>query len=824
MLYRVVVATISSEKQIITTLKLSFISSIAVSAIGIVQKLGVGPVVAFLNTYYPTANLYPEGGVVISATDQRITSTLGSFSGLAGYLCFTLILALTCYTTKKRGNISQLLLLATLLLDSAALFLTGTFAAFFGLAIGAVVIFLISRRVPKTIIFTLVVAVPLAIIFHSFISDRFTEWLGGGSTGQSLLPTYSERIRLWKDIFLPAIGQHIVFGSGPAPAVSQLWISEESQYIALLLRGGLFYLCSYLLLLGIAMASCWRLIKDKPESASRMVALALLAILIAMSFMNVSEVYFTYVGGTQTIWMLLAIVVARGQCEEPGQPAALGRPVPRTKDSVDPRRKAKVKALSFSNHADSMRVDGPPGKAAGDAAIRDDKVASGDSGLKMDRRDGRLHLAGVKRLLDWSFVKDSAVVGMGSTLARFLGLLFTILLAHFLTSDDFGFYRYLITLVGIVTFVGTASPASIARFIAVNSRNRQAQDRYFTNSIFGLAVLLVIALLISIPILWHLHALNFGTISCIIGLTAFYGYLAIVRGLGEAWKMSLTYILSNVALIVALLTVIVFLRLHTATVAVAIFGLTDLVPILLLECIRPMRLRFHLSLVSPAVLLELARFALPIVIATGAYTIWSGLDMLLVQNLIPHAAGSYAVAKTVAGAFLFVPAAIAMVLMPRVAVLTKERGKRYCAGASLVAFLVSLAGLVIVYAWGHQLIAFAFGQRYKDAYLPLLVQIVGMAFYSVYAVLEGFAIGRGRPMLAAQALLVALACSGATVFWLTPRLGTLGASLSFTIGAALGTSYMLFTCWFFFRGDERCVPIMAPTGEFQSGSKPVEST
>jgi O-antigen/teichoic acid export membrane protein len=130
--------------------------------------------------------------------------------------------------------------------------------------------------------------------------------------------------------------------------------------------------------------------------------------------------------------------------------------------------------------------------------------------------------------------------------------------------------------------------------------------------------------------------------------------------------MSLTYILSNVALIVALLTVIMFLRLRTATAAVAIFDLTDIVPILLLECIRPLRLRFHLSLVSLVVLLESARFALPVVITTDAYTIWSGLDMLLVQNLIPHTAGSYAAAKTIAGAFLVVPAALALVFRKEV--------------------------------------------------------------------------------------------------------------------------------------------------------------
>ncbi len=747
MLYRIVVATVSTKEQITTIFKLSFVSSILVSIIGIMQKVGVAPVTSFLNAYYPQPNLYPHGGVYIPIAAIRITSTLESYSGLAAYLCFTLILALTCYTVLQGKKICPLFLIVTMLIDSAALFLTGTFSAFLGLAIGAVIIFLILRRVPRLLIVVVAGFALFALLFPAFIIDRVQEWLGGGSS-QALLPTFAARITLWERIFLPAIGQHIVFGSGPSPLVSQLWISEESQYIALLLRGGIFYLFSYLVLIGAALLICWRLIKQGRERPGQLAAIALFAILIAMSCMNVSAVYFTYAGGTQTIWTLLAVVVAAGQFGSPRM------------------------------------------------QVIDRRIA------EEQRRTTRwLSMVRLRRLLDWRFVKDSAVVGLGSTSARLLGLLFTTLLAHYLTPGDFGLYRYLITLASIVTFVATASPASIARFIAAHPQDEQAQDLYFTNSVLGLALLMLVSLLISIPVLFYLHALNAGTVACIIGMTAFYGYLAIVRGQNDAWKMGLAYVLSNVALVAALFLLIDLFKLRTASTAAAIYGLTDLVPIVLLELIRPMKLRFQLRLVSGRTLLELARFALPILIATGAYTLWSGLDMLLVQNLVPSAAGDYAVAKTVSGAFVFVPAAISMVLMPHVAALDPKKSKRYCVGAALIALLISIGGLAVIMLWGHALIALAFGQRYDHAYLPLIILIVGMSFYAVYAILEGFVIGHGRPGLSVLGLSAALGSTALTGFWLTAQLGALGASLAFTLGAVLGTAILLVSVWRFLYGD-----------------------
>lgn len=798
-LYRIVVATISSDGHIKKILELSFIVSIIVSVIGILEKF-VSPVRTFIVANYPPMSQ----SATVSDTELRIASTLQHFSGLGAYLTFTLILALTCYTVQGQMKISRQLLAATFLFDSIALVLTGTLAAWIGLAVGVAAVFLLIRRIPKTLIFVLIGITLAVIIFQPFIADRLNFQFGSGNA-QGLIPeSLAFRIMLWRQIFLPAIAQNLLFGAGPAPTALNSWPAEESQYFFVLLRGGLPYFISYLFLIGTIIAVCWREIKSKHDDASRPVAIALIAIIISISVMNFSGEYFTYVGGTQTIWTLLAIAVASWQLK---QLALSTTSVSTVRRNIDNWQEATNKLLA------NMRRTAPantPDEHSMESFLTKDIYWSGSYSLISSYVAQEMsapvptsqQLIRLKRLLDWRFVKDSIIVGLGSTLSRVLGLLFSTVLAHFLIPDEFGYVRYAITLAGILTIVVSNSPVSITRFLAANPNDEKASDRYFTNGLVGFGIVLVATLLIAVPLLMLMHALDFGTISCVIGLAGFYCYLAIVRGLNSAWKMSLTYVLNNVVLLVVLVAVFEFFNIRTTEAALVIYGLSNLAP-LALELFRPINLRFHPRLISGRTLLELGRFAVPMVISSGAFAIWAGVDLIFVQNFSPHQSGSYAAAKTLAQAFIFIPAAISMVLMPRVAALDRDKGKRYVFGGALVSLLVSLFGLALIYVDGPKIIAVIFGSRYSDAYFPLLVLSVGMCILSVYTIIEGFIIGRGRPKLTAEALLVAMTSTVVSGFWLVSWLGALGASMAFAVGASFGLAVMLYKTWNFLQEEKQ---------------------
>lgn len=799
-LYRVIVAVISSEVEVRILISLTFLASIAVSVIGILQKLNFGPVRAFLEANYPT----PSQGYLIPDVNQRITSTLQHYSGLGAYLSFSIITALAFYSSRHHIKISSVLLLTTILVDSLALLLTGTIAAWIGLVIGSLVVVLRSGRLSVTVaLISLAGLAGAVLLFQPFIVARLDEQLGAGAAQGVFPQSIAFRLQLWDQIYLPAIGQHLVFGSGPTPSTTNSWTAEESFYLFLLLRGGIIYFLSYVLLLGIALVTCRKESKRKKvekkegkETIFQTVAGATFGILVAITVMNIVGEYFTYAGGTQLIWTFLAIVIAGKQLAN--APAETLLPPTDYKVWVHPQTPAP---LLDGQDGQASRALPPVGVGA--SASLSYKYLTPSFQLAVAGLPAYGRLKNIAALLDWHFVKESVLVGFGSTLARVLGLVFAVVLARFLTPSDFGYVRYALTIVGIITIASAAAPASISRFMAAHRHDPDLRDRYYASGQAGIALLLGLSLLVGLPVLAALRALDIGTLICIIGLTSFANYFALVRGLGNVWKMSLSYILTNVLMLLAAFLVLGLLGIKSAEAALVIYGLANQAPGLILELLKPEKIFFRAGLVSKKLMLELGRFAWPLILTSGAYTIWFGADLLLVESFTPQSTAAYAAAKTLSGAFIFIPTAITMVLMPRAASQDLSESKRYCRGALLVTLALSLVGALIVAAGGPGLIGLTFGPGYSQAYLPLLVLSIGMTFYALSIVLEGFIVGHGRPGLSFQSMLAAMLTTVANGFWLVQVFGSLGASLAFTAGAVMGLAVMAVNTFLFLRKSER---------------------
>lgn len=435
LLYRIVVATISSERQIKLVLELSFIASIIVSIIGILEKV-IPAFRILIEMYYPPVKF----GYVIPEFEVRVGSTLAFYSGLAAYLVFIIIVALTCYTSGKRLGIHPLLLITTILLSSITLVLTGTFAAWIGLAVGAVAVLILMRRVPKLVFFIPLGIALAAILFQPFLSARLDQQFGVGAA-QGLLPqSLAFRIQLWENLFLPAIGQHLLFGSGPAPAVLNSWPAEESQYLLLLLRGGLAYFFSYLLLIGAAAIIGWRQIKNKSGDASHVVAVSLIVILITMSVMNVSGEYFTYVGGTQVLWTLLAIAVASRQFKTQDAPAVV-------EQSTYVRKRWRGKTLHQPLNEATEIISGKP--AHGLLTRKELPLSSMPRAIRVYQNivlpERPRSTSKLRRIIN-----NTIISFLGQAINWTSTLLLTIAYGHFLGAFKFGELYFAVAFVGLV--------------------------------------------------------------------------------------------------------------------------------------------------------------------------------------------------------------------------------------------------------------------------------------------------------------------------------------------------------------------------------------
>ena len=94
-----------------------------------------------------------------------------------------------------------------------------------------------------------------------------------------------------------------------------------------------------------------------------------------------------------------------------------------------------------------------------------------------------------------SYLSLSAVSGIGQVLARVLGVLFSVVVARAFGPADFGVVRYAIGVAGITSIVVGPLPTMLSRYLATYRNEAREVDRYFTNGMVLIAVILLFTLL-----------------------------------------------------------------------------------------------------------------------------------------------------------------------------------------------------------------------------------------------------------------------------------------------------------------------------------------
>jgi O-antigen/teichoic acid export membrane protein len=396
------------------------------------------------------------------------------------------------------------------------------------------------------------------------------------------------------------------------------------------------------------------------------------------------------------------------------------------------------------------------------------------------------------------YLRQSAISGIGSVVARILGVLFSVVIARAYGPANFGLVRYAISVAGLAAIIVGPLPTMLSRYLATYRDDRVEVDRYFTNG------LLLIILMLALTLLgtgWYLRGeqpeVILGTLLVVCGLAAFNTYTELCRGLDNIPRMSLYYVAANFIQLLAIIACVWGLGIRSVGVALAIDGLSTVVPIALFEVHARSPVRWRPQLVTLAIARQLSRFSVPLVIAHAAYTIWLNFDLLLVeQRLGPQNAGIYSVAKTPVLVFLFVPYAVTAVAL-RYFARGSMRDAHRSLLISLVASGVTSEGLVLgFWAGSGPLVHMVFGQRYSAAADPLVILAAGMTLYTMYLVFETWVVARGYPWLHAVTMVLTMVVSTVAELALLPRWGLQGVALGFTLGIAAGMLALGTLCGF----------------------------
>ena len=275
------------------------------ACVAILQWVDYGPVWRILLTYYKSPHLYMN----VQGQYDRATGLLANWHGLSVSYAMAMVLGLNLVRGERHLALRRLLVVS-LGLVAVGLLATQTFVAFGSLlGVGLFLLWQSLRRRRYRLrvwhaLAPLGVVVGAAATLPILFPERYT--FGG------LVPA-SGYFRLYQWFFLlgPVIREHWLLGYGPfLPAVqvapgARLVLSDDSQVISLLLRGGVVALTGWLLLVAATTRHLTLLrLRISTKSAVLDTAFGSTLILAAASLL---QSFFNYTGVLEFYWVLLAM-------------------------------------------------------------------------------------------------------------------------------------------------------------------------------------------------------------------------------------------------------------------------------------------------------------------------------------------------------------------------------------------------------------------------------------------------------------------------------------------------------------------------------------
>ncbi len=297
--YVIVRATITTREQAMRCLVLSMISAAIVSAIAILQSLGLFGVPALL------AKFYAPLGVTAVLTNGRGSSLLGLPAAVADLAILNLVIAIAMIA---RGHPRRLWLGGLAALFAFSVLAAAEFSTVIALlvALGAVVALTKSGKI-------VAYGIPVALLGGVLLWPVIEIRLSGFHSASGLPISWITRLRNLQTYFWPTLFSDFnwIFGVRPSARVvapnqqyGYVWI--ESGYTWLLWGGGIPLLASYFGFGGAVIRKGWAFARR--ADAAGIAGTAVAAALCAQMFSMILDPHLTYRGAGDAVFLILALV------------------------------------------------------------------------------------------------------------------------------------------------------------------------------------------------------------------------------------------------------------------------------------------------------------------------------------------------------------------------------------------------------------------------------------------------------------------------------------------------------------------------------------
>lgn len=388
---------------------------------------------------------------------------------------------------------------------------------------------------------------------------------------------------------------------------------------------------------------------------------------------------------------------------------------------------------------------------------------------------------------DWSLVKGSALIAVGTVISRALAMLFWLLMAQALTPSDYGMIQYLITVAGLVAILTQPFGQHVfARYIAKYRAEPDQLRIYLGNSWLVLGLLALITAIVATPVLLFVGQLNLAMIALFFGVTAFYTYWGVASGYESAARLTVAFLACNLVQLVVAFVVVRLLHITSPMVMTIVYALSYLIPVLVIQLVWPLPIMLHALRPNPEALKNLLAFFGPMLISHLGYILYASLPILLLETFSgPAAVGVFALATTFTVIFEIIDQSIATLFMPRAAAMTaQERGRQFrtIVSAMLVVNLVMLVGYLAVVDLA---IATFFGAEYVAPFGTYLVLAIASVINGVHRMITAKLVGGGEVRFEAGLRIVSVVVTAICGWLLIPTLAEVGAAYAVLAGSVM---------------------------------------
>ena len=740
--YYVFSRTQLTDRSLRAILNCALLAGVLVCVIASAELANVPGVRSFIQAYYPAPAL----------ASYRPSSTLGHYSAVGAFGLLTYIVALALATTRSL-LFPRWWLTVCMGAGALGIIVSETWAPLATLPVATIIILLYGRRVPRELVITIACGVLALAVLLPVLNTRFEQQHVVTAQGFVVPESMQTRIRYWNEFIIPALSDHLWYGTGtviPSSVPDRLTVFVDNEYLWAGFRAGVpgiaLLVAMLVVITGVGWAQRSNLNRLRSAIGAASVATAVMLLLL-----GATAQYITFAGLSQEIAMLVGVMAG-----------LISQARPHTAPVV----------VIASREPRWIAVPRPF-----EPALVELRRLTPESGL----------------------LRSSAVVFVGFAAARALGFLFSVAAARILAPPEYGRLTYALAVITIASVFISVAPFGLSRFLARNQNDRSVQEKYFTNwvALIGLIVLISSAAVIPIAVLLGLAGwMLVGIICNFVGIAVLESYLEVQRGLDRYVAMMATYVIANLVQLLGIL-ILASNGVRSPTAFLIIYGLSSIVALAVMQPMIPVSLRLLRQEIEWKRIREIFVFARPLLMQSVFFAVWFSGDLIIVRQLLwPDATGNYGAAKALVNVLLLAPAAIGTAILPRVARLGEGSVARYMLAALALTAVVTLPLVAGAALFGSRLIAILFGAKYPYAAQPVAILAVGMGLHGFYTVIRNILIGLGRPGIDAVASGAAMLCTVAIGLALVPRFGLVGAALAFTTGAAMRTAIIgTFAVW-----------------------------